>query len=115
VTITARKAFAQQKRHHAQKRGGGEVRGDSIFARPDDGGRDEGLAQILGSEPTPELAAMVAETCRDMFAQLADDGLRQVARRKMEGYSNDEIAEQLACTTRTVERKLNLIRSKWSA
>jgi len=114
VTITARKALAQQKRHRAQKRGGGNVRGDSIFVRPDDNQREAGLAQVLGSEPSPELAAMVAETCQELLERLGDDSLQTVARLKMEGYSNDEIAGQLNCTTRTVERKLNLIRSKWT-
>jgi DNA-directed RNA polymerase specialized sigma24 family protein len=114
VTITARKALAQQKRHRTQKRGGGNVRGDSIFMRPDDDRRDAGMAQVLGSEPSPELAAMVAETCKDLLERLGDESLQTVARLKMEGYSNDEIAGQLNCTTRTVERKLNLIRSKWT-
>ena len=32
----------------------------------------------------------------------------------MEGYTNDEIAEKLGTTTRTVERKLQRIRELWS-
>jgi len=36
---------------------------------------------------------------------------RRVALAKMEGYTNDEIAAQLECAPRTVERKLRLIRS----
>ena len=31
------------------------------------------------------------------------------------GYSNDEIAAELGCVTRTVERKLNLIRRIWGS
>ena len=34
VTITARKACAQRRRHFAEKRGGGLVRGESVFLRP---------------------------------------------------------------------------------
>jgi DNA-directed RNA polymerase specialized sigma24 family protein len=33
---------------------------------------------------------------------------------RLEGYSNDEIAARLGCVTRTVERKLDLIRKVWS-
>ena len=33
----------------------------------------------------------------------------------MEGYTNEEIAVRLRCVPRTVERKLRLIRSLWSA
>ena len=32
---------------------------------------------------------------------------------KLEGYTNPEIAEQLECTLRTVERKLERIRAYW--
>jgi len=33
----------------------------------------------------------------------------------MEGYSNDAIADKLACVPRTVERRLQLIRQIWEA
>jgi DNA-directed RNA polymerase specialized sigma24 family protein len=32
---------------------------------------------------------------------------------KLEGYTNDEIADTLGVVTRTIERKLNLIRQLW--
>jgi hypothetical protein len=32
---------------------------------------------------------------------------------KLEGYTNREIAEQLDCTDRNIERKLALIRKRW--
>jgi DNA-directed RNA polymerase specialized sigma24 family protein len=31
----------------------------------------------------------------------------------MEGYSNEEIAQRLGCVSRSVERKLSLIRQAW--
>lgn len=112
VTIAARKAIRQQRRHFADKRGGGQVRGESIFIRPDD--PQAGIGQVLGPEPTPELAAEVADTCSEMLAKLQDDKLVVIAQYKLEGYTNEEIAKKLDCTTRTVERKLERIRSKWS-
>ena len=33
----------------------------------------------------------------------------------MEGYNNDEIADQLGCARRTVARRLDLIRKTWLA
>jgi DNA-directed RNA polymerase specialized sigma24 family protein len=42
-----------------------------------------------------------------------DSELRNVALRKVEGYSNEEIAAQLGCGLRTVERRLRLIRGIW--
>jgi DNA-directed RNA polymerase specialized sigma24 family protein len=32
----------------------------------------------------------------------------------MEGFTNEEIAVKLGCTTRTVERKLDRIRQRWA-
>ena len=115
VTITARKACALRRRQFAAKRGGGMVRGESAFLRRQaEEGRDEGIGDVLGEEPTPELATMVAEDCREMLDRLGEEALRKVALYTLEGYSPIEIAEKLACTRRTVERKLERIREKWA-
>ncbi|MGO8746352.1 MAG: ECF-type sigma factor [Thermoguttaceae bacterium] len=115
VTITARKACAQRRRHFARKRGGGRIRGESLFARTDpEEGRDEGIGAVLGREPTPELAAMVAEDCRRMLDRLGDETLRLVARQTLEGYSTAEIAAKIGCSQRSVQRKLDTIREIWS-
>ena len=111
VTITARKACAARRRHYTQKRGGGRVRGESAFGRADE---DQGIGAVLGDEPTPELACMVAEDCRQLLERLGDETLRQVALYTLEGYSTAEIAAKLNCLQRTVQRKLNTIRQIWS-
>lgn len=113
VTITARKSVALQRKHYRQKRGGGKVRGESVFLSPGDS-QDGGIGRALGDSPTPQLVAQMVESCEQLLEQLGDDILRAIALKKMEGYTNDEIAEQLGCTTRTVERKLERIRGKWS-
>ena len=113
VTITARKATAKRRAYFAQKRGGGQVRGESIFGQPED--NQGGIANILGTEPTPELAVSVAENCRQMLDQLPDETLRHVALWTLEGYRTEEIAEKLGCVRRTVERKLERIREIWGA
>jgi len=115
VTITVRKAYAELKRQKAKKRGEGQVRGESIFIKAGrDGGEIGGIGQVLGDEPTPELAALAAEGCQDLLAILGDETLVQVARYKLDGYTNEEVAEKLDCVPRTVERKLKLIRDKWA-
>ena len=113
VTITARKAAEQVRRERRQKRGGGRVRGEQELgpADPDAGGLDE----LVGREPTPELAAMIAEQYIDLLGRLPDEALRRIAAWKLEGYSNDEIAARLGCGRRTIERKLGVIRSSWRA
>ena len=111
VTITIRKATARRRSYFAQKRGGGQVRGESIFGHQED--KQGGLAYVLGTEPTPELAAGVAENCRQMLEQLQDETLRRVALWTLEGYRTEEIAGKLGCVRRTVERKLERIREIW--
>jgi DNA-directed RNA polymerase specialized sigma24 family protein len=44
---------------------------------------------------------------------LNEPALRTVALWKMEGYTNLEIADRLACVETTVERKLQRIRKLW--
>jgi DNA-directed RNA polymerase specialized sigma24 family protein len=114
VTITARKALQLFRHQGRLKRGGGAVRGDSAFqAAPRDGEDEPGLEQFVGSEPTPEFAAQMAEECQRLLGQLSAGDLREVAVMKMEGYSNEEIAAKLGCVPRTIERKLALIRTLW--
>ena len=74
---------------------------------------DSGVAEILGHEPTPEFAVQVAEECRRLLDGLGDAELRSIALWKMEGFTTEEIAAQLGCVPRTVERKLRVIRGLW--
>jgi RNA polymerase sigma factor (sigma-70 family) len=112
VTITARKAMAQHRQSHAQKRGGGHVRGESVFISPD--GEDfRGIEAVLGEEPTPELAADVSEQVELLLRELDDESLKTVTLLKLEGYTNVEIASKLDCAVTTIERKLARIRKKW--
>lgn len=112
VAITSRKAGAEIRRSHRRKRGSGTVRGESVFTRRD-AEEGPGIDGVFGREPTPEVAALVAEQCRRLLEALPDPVLRDIALRKLEGYSNEEIATQLECAPRTVERKLAKIRQYW--
>ena len=111
VVITARKAQDQLQRRRAQKRGGGAVISEGDLAGS--GGSAAGFDQVVGREPTPEFAAMVAEQCNHLLEVLGDESLRRIATLKMEGYTGEEIAEQLGCSLRTVANKLKLIRMTW--
>jgi DNA-directed RNA polymerase specialized sigma24 family protein len=67
------------------------------------------------SEPTPEDAAALNEELQKRLRALGDPVLRRIALRKLEGYTNKEIARELDnCTERTIERKLARIRTKWA-
>jgi DNA-directed RNA polymerase specialized sigma24 family protein len=114
VMITARKAANQMKRDFRQKRGGGQVRGESFFLAGLSEDERAGIDQVVGAEPTPEFAEQVTEQCEELLDRLNDATLRNVAVWKLEGYTNNEIAQRLQCKTRTVERKLRMIRELWS-
>ena len=107
LVITDRKASNQKKHQVRLRRGGGKQRGESVFEATDD---CAGIEQIVGTEPTPEMAAMLTDEIEHLLARLADPTLQQIAVWKMEGYSYDEMAIKLDCSKRTVIRKWNLIR-----
>jgi DNA-directed RNA polymerase specialized sigma24 family protein len=111
MTLTARKAINLIHYERRHKRGGNRA-GDPA-ARLGSANFDDALDQVVGQEPTPAFAAQVAEECRRLLNQLGDDGLRNLALWKMEGYTNAEIAARLGCAEVTVERRLRLIRKSW--
>jgi DNA-directed RNA polymerase specialized sigma24 family protein len=114
VKVTLRKAIDSAERKRRKKRGGGRVRGESVLDGADSDAREAGIEQIVGREPTPEFAAMVADECRRLLGALDDETLRQIAVLRMEGYADPEIAARLGCGLRTVGRKLELIRKTWA-
>lgn len=107
VTLTARKVGRSIRQQQSQKRGGGAVQHLSALD-------DAELASVIGSEPTPDFAAQVAEQCHRLLDHLGNAELQAVAVAKMEGYTNAEIAQRLGVVERTVERRLGLIRKLWS-
>jgi RNA polymerase sigma factor (sigma-70 family) len=111
VMVMSRKAIDQKQADRRIKRGGGRVRGESAFGKPDEA--RAGITQVAGREPTPEFAALVAEEFDGLLRRLDDAALREVAMFKLEGHSNEEIAAHQGCGVRTVERKLARIRSIW--
>ena len=113
-TITERKAINQRHRQLALKRGSGQVRGDSVFSDTREDSQFEGLDQLEAPEPTHESMIEFTDRCQHLLGVLHDDRLQTVATMKLQGYTNSEIAQRLAVTERTVERKLHLIRRQWS-
>lgn len=106
VMITTGKAVDQRRREHAQKRGGPKVADEDELAL---------LEEVVGREPNPALAALVADECESLLRQLDDEELQHIALSKLEGYTNEEIASRLSCSLRTIKRRLSLIRRSWEA
>jgi DNA-directed RNA polymerase specialized sigma24 family protein len=114
VRMTLRKAQKVAARH---TRGVRDVRAEQAHAPAggDDPLQPDWAFQVMeASDPTPAQAAIFAEEYVRRLRALPEP-LRQVALWKLEGYTNQEIADKqrLNCTERTVERKLELIRKAW--
>lgn len=113
MAITLNKSVDFIRSANRQKRGG------AGHAEPNDYPEravPESLSDILSKEPTPEFAAELADQLDQLLTRLdatGDTDLRKVALLKMQGYSTKEVAGQLGCVRRTVERKLELIARLW--
>jgi RNA polymerase sigma factor (sigma-70 family) len=114
VVITARKASDLRAHLGRKKRGGGRVGGESVLDALLGGPEGEaGLGAVVGPEPTPEFAAQMTEEYQRLLAMLPKVEWRIIAQRKMEGYTNAEIAARLGCAEVTIERRLRDIRTCW--
>ena len=66
------------------------------------------LDDFAGSYSPAELDMNTTE-----LLELLSDELRQIAVLRLLGYRNSEIAVQLDCSERTIDRKLDQIRGQW--
>lgn len=97
--FTVRKVGKQVRHEAAGKRGGGRVHGVSD---------DQPLEELVGVLPTQELDLQAAELMEGLPADL-----QELAMLRLMGHSTQEIARQLDCTQRKVQRKLELVRLRW--
>ena len=69
---------------------------------------DRPLAELLSGLPTQELDLQAAELMEALPAEL-----QELAMLRLLGHSTEDIATQLDCTRRKVQRKLELARLRW--
>lgn len=103
ATITVRKVGKQLRNEGAARRGEGRVLPAADLAGT------ESLADMLTVLPTQELDVQAAE----LMESLPED-LQQIAILRLFGHSTDEIADQLDCSRRKIQRKLEIVRLRWS-
>ena len=112
VTITKQKCVDQIRRDSRQKRGGGQTRGESVLAYEGEGG-PASFDDFLGEEPTPEYLAQMDEQLQRLLEAVPDQVSRNLIQRRLEGWSNEEIAQNQGISVHAVRRKLRLVRSIW--
>jgi RNA polymerase sigma factor (sigma-70 family) len=114
VTITLCKARNTALHHRRQRRDVGREQDapcPTVDVAP--GAAPWTVEQLEAIEPTPAEAALLNEALERRLRTLADTELREIALRKLEGYTNQELAALFDCTQRTIERKLERIRTRW--
>jgi RNA polymerase sigma factor (sigma-70 family) len=107
LKMSARKIVDKQRHDRRQRRGAG-IPIHSL----NEGREHRSVVEVVGDAPTPEMVAIMAETFEQFFSHLGVGELQEIAVAKLEGHSNAEIARQLQCSERTIERRLHLIREK---
>jgi RNA polymerase sigma factor (sigma-70 family) len=112
VTITLRKARNAAKKQMREKR---DVGREQTISGQDDGESGQWvLEQMDSSGPSPTEAALLNEALERRLEALDDAQLTEIALWRLEGYTNREIADRLDCTERSVERRMERIRSRWT-
>lgn len=102
ATLVVRGVIDRQRHDRAARR---DVR------RRSDAAELEGVAD---RDVPPDVAVAVAEEVGALLTRLKDPELQTIAVLKLEGHSNEEIAERFGCVPRTIERRLRVIRSAWT-
>ena len=111
VHITLRKLKNTARRHRADRR---DVRREELAAGEDDGPTGFPgwmLEEMDRSGPDAATAAAFKDEL-EQWLGLLPDALRQIVLWRIEGYTNREIADRLQLTERSVELKLQIIRSR---
>jgi RNA polymerase sigma factor (sigma-70 family) len=113
VTITLRKARNAAKKQARDRRD--IAREVTITDRDDAESAHWALEQMDAAGPSPAEAALLNEALERRLEALADPELRRIALLRLEGYTNREIADLHNCTERSIERRMERIRSKWTS
>jgi RNA polymerase sigma-70 factor, ECF subfamily len=105
--ITLTKVREQARFHQRKKR---DLAQEMPFTM-DDSDRDAARFEPAVSGPSPAEAVEFADQFQQLMLAL-DDEERQLVDLKLQQYTNDEVAERLGCSERTVRRLLKQVRSR---
>lgn len=110
VTIAARKTANRRRYDHQQRRDVKKnLTSDLLLATE----LPLGVETLQAFEPTPEFAVEVADLSEKFFEQLPEPELKQLMLLKLEGLTNEECADRMHLSRRTIQRKLERIRRIW--
>ncbi len=114
LVIAFRKSCNQVKHEARRQPATGQVYHASVLAAEDADDAGSIFSHLIGQEPDPAMVVQMAERYRRLLEMLPNSLLRDIAVWKMEGFTNEEIADKIGRSVVTVERKLALIRKAWA-
>lgn len=101
VTITKRKSIDHVKMETAQKRNANQTHDlPAEFSG-------------LSTEPNPAFAAEFVDIYEHLISSIDEDTTREIVIRKLSGSTNEEVAQEVGTSKRTVIRKWNLALKTW--
>jgi RNA polymerase sigma factor (sigma-70 family) len=114
LRITKQKAIDHIRREMAIKRRGRhepvEIKSDASVSN----GAAFCVDDLVSRAPGPDFLLVLEEEYTRLMKSLRDDRLRTIVSLRIEGLRVSEIAQRLSINVRAVERKLQLIRAKWT-
>jgi RNA polymerase sigma factor (sigma-70 family) len=105
ATITVRKCGRHAQYYRAGMR---DVRREALPAPGDEAGQ---AWEAADREPTPAETAVLVETVELLLRGMSERD-RQIVELRLQGYRSVEIAAQVGCTERSVQRVLERVRSR---
>lgn len=105
TVVTMRKCGRWVTMMHAIKR---DVRREQAISPSDNSASS---IEPVGAEPTPEEAAILADTLEKLMASM-DEHEKQIIEMRLQGFTASEMAQKVNLTERTIHRVLQRARSK---
>ena len=106
------KVNSYRRKEFAQKRGEGQVRGDSIWEN-DSQSKSPGINNVEGKQLSGEELLIFQEQHDELMRSLGNPELQQIAMMKLQNYRLSEIAAKFKVSDRTIKRRIADIREVW--
>lgn len=113
AVLAERRVVDEYRKSNAKKNGSNQLVNETRLA-----GQSESGPMTLDSFAAPgiqqpDFAMILSEEIETRLDSLKDDLLQKIALARMHGYRNQEIANLLGISLRSVERKLGIVREKF--
>lgn len=112
--ITTRKVIAVYRKRAAKTKSDGKIAGESAFINANQGTNQIGIAGVADLTLLPECTEQIMTECEDLLKMLPDDKHRRTAVMRLEGYSNQEISDELQCSLARTKQRFQRVREIWA-